>query len=67
MKVFYNIRHPTMQKLVMVSKGMEVARMGESYLTNIMRHAMRGGTKYGPDILLRQMLMGTMAPNFLKE
>ena len=44
---FYAIRHPTMQNLISVSKGLEYARMGESYLSNIMRQCMRGGVRLG--------------------
>ncbi|CAG5090862.1 Oidioi.mRNA.OKI2018_I69.PAR.g12740.t1.cds [Oikopleura dioica] len=64
-QAFYDVRHPTVKRLVMASDGFGYLRIVDSFFGNIARNVMRAGTKYAPDKLLQLMLMKTMAPNFL--
>ena len=64
-QAFYDVRHPTVKKLVMASDGFGYLRITDSFFGNIARNVMRAGTKYAPDRLLQLMLMKTMAPNFM--
>jgi len=62
---FYAERQPTVNSLVMVSKGMELVRMRESYLSNISRKVMRVGVN-APDCITRYLMLKTFAPRFIK-